>query len=391
MVSRYVSNFTLTGINPTNQNVHQTHHTQIPLGVSMTTAPPGSIKGPQPDYHVQQCLVQNQLNQQQQHQTHPHYRIVHSRADAYHVTTPPIGFQSGQQQQQIRPAPATPPTQDIKLTAQPSISLHSFVQRGQQNIFRNSTPNQQNQRVRQPTLIQQQFISALPQNFVMQNYQIPHNYNTTGRQTQSQIFTQNSPVPYQTAPIQSAYQPYPYYYPNPQLMQPQRTGTTQIPIVQQPVTAATQNVLLPTITALQQLTGQIQTVEPRKRRQHAICIVDPMSGKDVLDEILSGEPQQPIVPTIIEIEQNELLLVQQQQQQQLQLQVQQQQQIIQQQQQLEQQQLVVVPVAVTPIELNLIEELEPVEIQAVVATPVVSAISDGPDITPKPSVKIKKW
>lgn len=81
MVSRYVSNFTLTGINPANPNGHPTHHVpQMPLGVAMTSAPPGSIKGPNnSDYHVQQCLVQGPLSQQQQqHQTHPHYRIVHS-------------------------------------------------------------------------------------------------------------------------------------------------------------------------------------------------------------------------------------------------------------------------------------------------------------------------
>lgn len=83
MVSRYVSNFTLTGINPANPNGHPTHHVpQMPLGVAMTAAPAGSIKGPNnSDYlQVQQCLVQGSLSQQQQqqHQTHPHYRIVHS-------------------------------------------------------------------------------------------------------------------------------------------------------------------------------------------------------------------------------------------------------------------------------------------------------------------------
>lgn len=346
-----------------------------------------------------------------------------SGADAYHVTTPSVfTTQTGQQQQnqQIRglpPSPATPPTQDIKLAAQPSISLHSFVQRGQQSIFRNSVPTQQNQRGGnrgQPTLIQQQFISALPQNFVMQNYQIPHSYNTAGRQSQSQIFSQNTQVPYQTAPIQSAYTPYPYYYPNPQLMQQQRPGAPQqVPIVQQQqISAATQNtvVTLPQITGLQQLTGSIQNpIEPRKRRQHAICIVDPMSGKDVLDEILSGDTQQqqqqpPPTPIITEIEQQEILLVQQQQQQQLQLQVQQQQQIIQQQQQIQQQQLeqlnlssaAAIAVVIVPSELNLNEEptkrLEILDDAATAATPVVSAISDGPDITPKAAIiKTKKW
>lgn len=321
------------------------------------------------------------------------------------MTTPTVGFpsQTGQQQQnqQIRglpPSPATPPTQDIK----PSISLHSFVQRGQQSLFRNSQPNQSNQRGAnrgQPTLIQQQFISALPQNFVMQNYQIPHSYNAASRQTQSQLFSQSAQVPYQPAPIQSAYTPYPYYYPNPQLMQQQRPVASQ---QQQSTTTTAQTpIALPAIQQLSIQSIPIQnSIEPRKRRQHAICIVDPMSGKDVLDEILSGEQsqpqqqlqQQPVVITTTttqEIEQQELLLQQQQQQLQQQLQVQQQQQII--QQQLEQQKLlatVVVPiVVVVPIEEKDDNDNEPVD----TATPVVSAISDGPDITPRAAiVKTKK-
>ena len=116
MVSRYVSNYAALGLSPANPNGHPPppHHVQqMQLNVSMAAAAAAAqaqqqqqqqqlqqqqqqqpsqqqqpMKGPpnQPEYHVQQCLVQGhpaqqqqqQPQQPQQHQTHPHYRLLHA-------------------------------------------------------------------------------------------------------------------------------------------------------------------------------------------------------------------------------------------------------------------------------------------------------------------------
>lgn len=218
---------------------------------------------------------------------------------------PATGFvvQTGQQVPTMRglsPAPTPPPpTQDIQSMTHPSISLNSCYQRqGQPVTIRHSAPpnQQQNQRGSrgQSPVIQQQF-SALPPNYVMQNYQLPQNYNATARQGPAHIFSQANQT-FQPATIQSPYQYHQYYYTNPQvLQQSQRPGASQV-LVQQPSPATQQTTIamtqetFPTINQSMSPGPQQNLMnEPRKRRTHAISIVDPKSGKDVLEEILSGD------------------------------------------------------------------------------------------------------
>lgn len=230
----------------------------------------------------------------------------------HHVPQMPqtAGFvvQTGQQvpMRGLSPAPTPPPpTQDIQSMTHPSISLNNCYQRqGQQVTIRHSAQNQQNQRGSrgQSPVIQQQQFSALPQNYVMQNYQIPQNYNATARQGQAHIFSQSNQVPFQTAPIQAPYYPQ-YYYASPQVMQQQRPGASQV-IVQPSATPQTSIAMtqesFPSINQSMSPGPLTNPNEPRKRRTHAISIVDPKSGKDVLEEILSGDTSTTTTTTVVE-------------------------------------------------------------------------------------------
>lgn len=123
----------------------------------------------------------------------------------------------------------------------------------------------------------------LYQQMVMPPY---HQYSATPRPSSTPWNHQNPPVSFtQLTPVFPLYQ-YPVQQHSRSINAPNLTNSPQSSINMQSNMMNSSNVQVPNNNGTLNSTNIHQSQLPRKRREHAIAIVDPQSGKDVLDDVL---------------------------------------------------------------------------------------------------------